>query len=586
MRYNNIYDFIQGSKVDFRKPIEIAEGWSWSMVEHLRKSFLYKNSQFLDNNENRTLRPNKNIILAIRNVENRTEGFDVKDIEIYINDPDEHYKSFLVRKFHEDWALENSIDTFIDELVDSYGDYGGVLVRNTNSAKPEVIDLRSLSFCNQNNILAYPFGIEHKLSLSELREYGDNNGWGDASKGATIDIEGLIQLCKDEKGIVVTEVHGTLPQEWLRTEQMSAESKKDVPQINIVAFYKKQSGDAQGVTLFRTKEPELPFKFLARDKIVDRALGRGGIEELFEPQKWTNWNEIKVTELLEATSKVIHLTDDPSVRSKHPTGLKNVTNNEFIEVTEGKKGIWQMDTQARSLNLFNDSLERWNNQANILASTQNLTEPPSTANMPFKLYEAQNIEDKSMHKFRQGQIATFMDEIYRDWIIPHLGTEIVKDQKFLSTLSADEMTKVADSFITNEANKMKKKLILSGMEVGEEEVKAFEQQVRDSFMKDNRKFLVILKGEMKKENLKVKTNIAGKQKNLALLTDKLVNIVRQYLATPQIRQDPGMSKLMNDILESSGMSPIMFSPAPMAQQTATNQPNPQPNATNTQGQAF
>jgi hypothetical protein len=586
MRYNNIYDFIQGSKVDFRKPIEIAEGWSWSMVEHLRKSFLYKNSQFLDNNENRTLRPNKNIILAIRNVENRTEGFDVKDIEIYINDPDEHYKSFLVRKFHEDWALENSIDTFIDELVDSYGDYGGVLVRNTNSAKPEVIDLRSLSFCNQNNILAYPFGIEHKLSLSELREYGDNNGWGDASKGATIDIEGLIQLCKDEKEIVVTEVHGTSPQEWLRTEQMSAESKKDVPQINIVAFYKKQSGDAQGVTLFRTKEPELPFKFLARDKIVDRALGRGGIEELFEPQKWTNWNEIKVTELLEATSKVIHLTDDPSVRSKHPTGLKNVTNNEFIEVTEGKKGIWQMDTQARSLNLFNDSLERWNNQANILASTQNLTEPPSTANMPFKLYEAQNIEDKSMHKFRQGQIATFMDEIYRDWIIPHLGTEIVKDQKFLSTLSADEMTKVADSFITNEANKMKKKLILSGMEVGEEEVKAFEQQVRDSFMKDNRKFLVILKGEMKKENLKVKTNIAGKQKNLALLTDKLVNIVRQYLATPQIRQDPGMSKLMNDILESSGMSPIMFSPAPMAMQPQVNQPNPQPNATNTQGQAF
>jgi hypothetical protein len=179
-----------------------------------------------------------------------------------------------------------------------------------------------------------------------------------------------------------------------------------------------------------------------------------------------------------------------------------------------------------------------------------------------------------------------MDEIYRDWIIPHLGKEIVKDQKFLSTLSADEMTSVSDKFIINETNKMKKKLILSGMEVGEQEIQSFEQKVRDSFMKDNRKFLVILKDEMKKENLKVKTNIAGKQKNLALLTDKLVNVVRQYLATPQIRQDPGMTKLMNDILESSGMSPIMFSPAPMAMQPAqANQITMQPNATNTQGQA-
>ncbi len=62
------------------------------------------------------------------------------------------------------------------------------------------------------------------------------------------------------------------------------------------------------------------------------------------------------------------------------------------------------------------------------------------------------------------------------------------------------------------------------------------------------------------------TNIAGSQKNLALLTDKMVNVVRQYLASPQIRQDPEMAKLLNIILESSGLSPIMFGPAPMAQQ--------------------
>lgn len=40
--------------------------------------------------------------------------------------------------------LENKIDTFIDEMTESYATYGGVLVRKTKSARPEVVDLRSL----------------------------------------------------------------------------------------------------------------------------------------------------------------------------------------------------------------------------------------------------------------------------------------------------------------------------------------------------------------------------------------------------------------------------------------------------------
>ena len=78
----------------------------------------------------------------------------------------------------------------------------------------------------------------------------------------------------------------------------------------------------------------------------------------------------------------------------------------------------------------------------------------------------------------------------------------------------------------------------------------------------SKKFFEILKDEMKDVNLEVMTNIAGKQKNLALMTDKLVNVLRQFIATPQIRQDPEMVKLVNIILESSGLSPIQFNSTP------------------------
>jgi len=79
------------------------------------------------------------------------------------------------------------------------------------------------------------------------------------------------------------------------------------------------------------------------------------------------------------------------------------------------------------------------------------------------------------------------------------------------------------------------------------------------FMKgDNKRFIKILKGELKKTPISVKTNIAGKQKYLAQMTDKLVNVFRQLIQTPQILDDPRMSKLFNEILESSGLSPVKY----------------------------
>lgn len=569
MNYPTIFDYILGEEVKYDKPVSLAEGWDWSMKDHLRQSFLYLNSQFLENNESRDLRPNKNIILPILNIEFRTEGFDVKDIELYVDNPDEYHKSLLIKKYHDKWARENEIDTFIDEMVESYCTYGGVLARKTKQAKPEVIDLKTIAFCNQYDLLNYPFAILHEMSFSELREEADLRGWGE---GSDIDVETLIQLVKkeDKDTVEIYEVHGVMPIEWLNDEDIVGESKKDVNQVQIVAFYMKENNDKQGVCLFRKKMPTLPFKFLKRDDIQGRALGRGGVEELFESQTWTNWNEVKVTQMLNSASKTLFFSDDPQFKTRN--NLKGVENNQVLNVQEGRS-ISQLDTYPRNVAVFNDSIERFWQHAQVLGSAPEalMGEAPNSGT-PFKLYEAQQIEGKGMHKYRQGKLATFMDELYRDWILPHLATEIVKEQNFMAELSASEMQVVADSILTNEANDFKKRMILSMQDIDEDMVNLYKDQIRaDIVKKGNKKFFKILKDEMKDISISVMTNIAGKQKNLALLTDKLVNVLRQYIATPQIRQDPEMTKLLNTILESSGLSPIMFGPAP-AQAMAMAQP--------------
>lgn len=569
-----IYDYITEKEVEYIKEIELEDGWNWSMKDHLRKSFLYLNSQFDEHNENRELRPFKNIVLPILNIQFRTEGFDVKDIELYIDNSDKYYKSLLIRKFHNNkWALDNAIDTFIDELVASYCTYGGMLARNTNKARPGVVDLRSIVFCNQTDILNYPFGIKHEFSFAELRKM---KKW---DKNA---IEKAIALAKKEEKDMVeaTEVHGELPKEWLGEESTDEESEEDVGQIQVVTFYKDDAGNKVGITLFSNKEPKLPFKFLRRDKVSNRALGRGGVEELFDPQIWTNWNEVKVTEMLEAASKMINLTDDPGVAARHPSGLKDVENMEFIEIksSPSTKGIWQMDTTPRNLAVFNDTLDRWHERAQLLgAGSDPLLGETPTAGTPFKLFEAQQIESKSLHRWRQGQIAVFMDEIYRDWIIPHIAKEIVKDQSFLAELSADEIQEIAEQITENEKNKLVVEKILNGELIDKQELEEFKQTRLEEFRKGgNKRFFKILKNEMKDDPLGVMTNIAGKQKNLALLTDKVVNVLRQYIATPEIRQDPGMNKLLNIILESSGLSPIMFNPTPIAQAVPTTKGTTEP----------
>src|SRR3990167_10131572 len=374
-----IFDFIREQEIAYSKPVTIIKGYDWSMKDHIRRCFLYKHSQFEEANEDRKLRPFKNIVKGILDVRYRTEGFDVKDIELYVNDSKNYYKSFLVKKFHEDWAPVNKIDTLIDEIVESSSDYGGALVKNVNEARPEVVDLQTIAFCSQHNILQRPIGLKHFMSPDELRDM-ESVGWG--TKGATISIEDLIVLTKDDQtknngDIEIYEVHGTMPERWLE-----GDSKKGVKQIQIVAYYRKENGDEQGVTLFKSKNPKEVLKFINPDPVFNRALGWGCIEALFEPQVWTNFSEIQMMEMLASASKILYKSTDPQFKTRN--NLVGVSNQEVFTLQEGKD-IAQLDTAPRNMIVFENAVRKWQEQAMFIESSNEavLGQSPS-AGTPFK----------------------------------------------------------------------------------------------------------------------------------------------------------------------------------------------------------
>lgn len=587
--YNTIYEYITQQETNYELPIQIIDAYDWSMKEHIKLSTLYKNGQFSTGKDDN--KPFKNIVRPILNLQYRSEGFDVKDVELFVNDAKDYYKSFLIKKFHEKWARANSLDTFIDELVECYVDYGGCLVKNVNQVRPEVVPLQSIVFCDQTDILSGPIGIKHFYSPEQLKEM-EKIGWGSESNGAMATIDEVITLAEDSKVIdrsegkkvktpgkyiEVYEVHGCLPKHFLQDTEYS-ESKQYENQMQIVCFYDKGDGSGKnGITLFKGKEKKSIFKLILRDKIYGRALGFGGAEELFEPQVWVNYDIIRIKDMLDMAAKVLYQTTDESFANRNKT--VDLENGEIMVVADNKQ-ISQVNTTPVNISLFERSVAEWEAHAQQIGSANDaLMGKSPNAGTPFKLQELVTNEGKSIHDYRRGKIATFVDEIYRDWVIPYIVKEINKGQEFLSELDYDEMQSISDSVVRSEANKMIVEKILNGEDVVPDEIEMHKQMVRDQFKQGgNKKFIEIFKDEMKDSNIDVFTNIAGKQKDLAGKVDKLTNIFRTVISAPQVLQQPGMAKLFNQIIESSGLSPIDFSGITNAQPQQpqlTNQPAPQ-----------
>lgn len=578
-KYPEVYDYILTEETEFKtREIPLGSNWTWNMYKHIDRSFLMKNSQFWEGNNdfNGNLRPFKNIIIPIANVNYRTEGFDVKDVNLYVNSKEDFHLSLLARKFHAKWAKKYSIDSAIDESVVSDYDYGLTLVKNVNEQRPEIIQLQQLAFCDQTDILSGPICLKHNYSIDQLLDM--KGKWYDDEIDRTILKAKFAKAVGDRtaetpsKYVEVYELHGMFPDSWLNEDNDDyVDEGKYSKQLHIVTYYKDQDA-RKGICLFKGKETKEVFKAKKRDDIYGRACGRGGIEELFHPQIWTNYSEIHLQNMLKATSKVILQTADAELAKNNRLG--NLKDGQILKHKENMP-LSQVVIQPLNKAAFDGYVNMWEQTARTIGSA---SDPALGLNpvsgTPLGTTEIVTNQGQGIHEYRQGQMATFWGEIYRDWVMDYLEKEIVKGDAWIDELTFEELQEVADTFATNHSNDRIKQIILAGGLPTPEEQETFRQTVKAQFMKGGKKrFLEIAKEEFSELPLEVEFSIAGKQKNMAEVVSKLNAIFRGIFANPAVLQQPGMATLFNDILENSGLSPIDF--------TSLTVPTPQP----AQGQA-
>ena len=602
----DIFSYITTQESAYKDSIQLPGGWMWSMKDHLETSYLYQNSQLKTGKDD--FKPVKNIVRPILNLQHRTEDIEVKDVQIYVYDPENYHLSFLVKKYHDEvFVVENDMDTFFDELNTSRIDYGAGLSKKLNRPAPEVVPLHQIAFCDQTDILSGPIGLKHYYSPDQLKQM-EQFGWGNKEKGATITIDELIALAQPEKKdpshsegqstktpgryVEVYEVHGNLPKHFADHQASSTEFET---RLYIVAFYKAKGKEKlQGAILYTAPETENPFKLVKRDPVYGRALGFGGTEELFEAQVWTNYDMIRKQNMLDAAAVTILKTTDPVVANRNK--IRDMDNLDIVELAPGTD-LSQVDTFPRNMRLFDDSMRDWELHAREMgaASEAVLGESPA-AGTPFKLQQAVITQGLGLHEYRRGQYARHLEEIYNDWIIPHIEKKICEGATFLSELSLEEMQYVTECVVNNMANRRIVELMLAGEDVDRDSIELFKEITRAEFKKKgNKHFIEILKGEFKSRKFKVHVSVKGKSKDLAGRVDNLVNVFRQIIANPGVLQIPAIARIFNDIIESSGLDPADFTgitkeqlagAQPTAGAEGTEQPNyTQPGLSNVPQQA-
>jgi hypothetical protein len=562
----DVYAYILSEINNYRTVrVPLTSSKDWNMYEHIERCTNVANGWF-HQGANDGLRPYDDLVTPIINVAFRSEGFDVKDIVPFVDSIKNHHKSFFVKKFHPKWARKNEIDTFIDEVVEQSIIYDLVIVKDSNKRRPELVDLKTIAFCDQTDVLASPLCIKYNYTPAELAEF--RGKWDDDR------IDQAIVMSLEEKKnpipqgqtvktpskyIEVYELRGNLPESWLKE---GGKPFKYTPQMKVVCFYSSSDGEKHGITLYEGRDKPLAdvFKVLKIDTVRSkgRACGKSIVETLFDPQVWNNYSAIKLKQLMDSALNVF-VTDSAKYKSQKLTDIKP---NTVLSIEKGDS-FTKVDGTLQNLTAFTNHQTKMQNDARILGSASDAqlgTNPVSGT--PFALQELVVQQGQGMHEYRQGKIATFFaDVLYRDWILHWLVKDMQSESEFSEELTLDEMIEISEIIASNKAERKIKDMILSGKKVTTETRDELKTMFKESFMKNgSRGFFKLIKDEIEDIPISVMVNIKGKQRYMAQNADKITNILREVMKNSQAFSTiPGLGNSFNQLLEESGLKPIDFS---------------------------
>jgi len=367
--------------------------------------------------------------------------------------------------------------------------------------------------------------------------------------------------------IELYEVHGEFPLSFLTGNDKDAEIFTQ--QMHVISYVGDGKGKFDDFTLVSGREKKNPYMITHLIEEDGRVMGIGAVEHLFEAQWMVNHSVKAIKDQLDLASKLIFQTSDGSFVGQNV--LQAIETGDIM-IHSPNQPLTQIANNSHDITSLQNYSSQWQTLAQQITSTPDAisggTMPSGTA------YRQVAVLNQEVHNFFDMMIenkALYLENMLREYIIPHLKTKFNTSEEIAATLGMEDITKLDQMYIKSETNRIindtNKQAILSGKLAEPIDESAIQGQVKDMLMEQGSQRFIkpseiedttwndIFKEIEYTSNVEITNEASNKAERLATLTELLQTIAK----SPQILQDPNGKLFFNKILEeSSVISPIQF----------------------------
>ena len=571
--------------------IEVVPGFNFNQYETIKRIHLYTNSRYYDQS---LFSGREKLFFNISNYRKQAIStylnIDTKDIRLYPMNPKSEMSTFLLEKELKLWLKQNNIPKKLNEMAEEGACYGSVVLKKTKKGA-QIVDLRRLfldptcRFIKESRFIT----IKHYFTPSELRKKV-KDGW---NKDA---IESIIQKKKGQKSyapqsyenygttnpivstpyIEVYERYGELDASFFGKTGDPIRCLAIVAEPFLIGRDPNNTQNSwdDGSVLFKAEWfKDYPFNDFHYQQTRGRWLGVGVVEELFPAQERFNEMSNQKRIAMELSSMHLFQSADATVVDNILTDLQS---GDLIK-TKTQGSIQPIANEERNMQAFTLEEKSYMDLADKISFVNNIISgeqlPSSTSATQVAV---QNINSKSLLKFKRENFAIFIREFIDEFVLPQLVKDLTPEHILRFTGDYNDLQKLDmahTDVVTNEAvfNYVMETGIVPTQEEYNEKKK---KTMQDMKKKGTNRFVQINKDFFGDTDFEFDIILDDEQEPIATLAQNTFQLLTAVAQNPTLLTQPVTKALIYDWAEKSGISPVKLEIAE-AQAPAQTQQNPQ-----------
>jgi len=507
-----------------KEQLELNPSFASTQPELLKTLDYYYSSKFVngDYDSKGDKKPFINKLDTPSIVASKQTDIDVKNIH-FISDKGNSYREvWLMEKQFKIWVKNNKFSKFLNDLVWNLPRYGTVLAKKVGNTITN-INLRNIILDPTVSGTNKPIIEKHRMSKAEFEQEAKDKGWKNYK-----DI-----LDNEDNFVEVWERYGDIEDSDDNTAVLAVETNK--------------SGGIK-VTELATMKLDLPYKSHNMEDVYGRWLGRGIGEKLLETQIAANETEYYFRTGLKWTSL-------RAFQSRDNTLAKNVLNAvENGDILQVMSEIQPIASEERNLSAFGYSDQKWDiHSRNRSFSSDIVAGQRPAAGVPYSTSALQSQMAGNYFGFIQENLAIFLKDIIKEWIIPQFKKERNKELIF-DEMSSDDLQSLKKLLANREYRNRRIKHIAK---TGQIPTLMEENALKDiaNAIASNKKSIEIPNGVYDNLSYKMTIDITGEMIDTQAKIATAQMLIGILGSNPQVMSDPRTSRAINKILDWAGINP-------------------------------